>query len=89
MALLVGGLALSHAASSTGSNRSFGGETEDSSLVADLITMLPFSVVGAVIASRYPRNIIGWIFCSVGVTIGLNSFSGTTPSFGSRAVSAA
>jgi hypothetical protein len=32
--------------------------------------------VGAIIASLHPRNTIGWLFCSVGVTIGLNSFAG-------------
>lgn len=89
MALLVGGFALSlAAASSTVSDRPFGGETGDSSVVANLVTLLTFSVVGAIIATRHPRNTIGWLFCSVGVTVGLNSFAGTTPSFGSRAVSA-
>src|SRR5215203_2992207 len=76
VALLVGGFALSLAASSTVSDRPFGGETGDSSVVANLLTLLPFSVVGAIIASRHPRNTIGWLFCSVGVTIGLNSFAG-------------
>jgi hypothetical protein len=45
-------------------------------VVANLVTLLTFSVVGAIIASRHPRNTIGWLFCSVGVTIGLNSFAG-------------
>jgi hypothetical protein len=76
MALLVGGFALSLTASSTVSDRPFGGETGDSSVVANLVTLLTFSVVGAIIASRHPRNTIGWLFCSVGVTIGLNSFAG-------------
>ncbi len=81
VALLLGGMALSRAASSTVSDRPFGGETEDSSVVADLVTILPFSVVGAIIASRHPRNTIGWLFCSVGVTIGLNSFAGAYAEF--------
>jgi hypothetical protein len=38
--------------------------------------LLTFSVVGAVIASRQPRNAIGWIFCSVGLVVGLNSLAG-------------
>ena len=76
VALLLGGLVLSRAASSTVPELPFGGETEDGSVVANLITLLPFSVVGAIIASRHPRNTIGWLFCSVGVTIGLNSFAG-------------
>jgi len=81
VALLVGGLVLSRAASSTVSDLQFGGETGDSSVVANLITLLPFSVVCAIIASRHPRNTIGWLFCSVGVTIGLNSFAGDYAEF--------
>ena len=79
--LLVGGFALSLAASSTVSDLSFSGETGDSSVGANLVTLLPFSVVGAIIASRHPRNAIGWLFCSVGVTIGLNSFAGDYAEF--------
>jgi hypothetical protein len=71
VALLVGGIALSRAASSTVPDLSFGGETHDASAVANLVTLLTLSVVGAIIASRHPRNTIGWVFCSVGVTIGL------------------
>ena len=76
VALLVGSIALSRAASSTAADLPFGGETNDASVVANLVTLLTFSVVGAIIASRHPRNTIGWLFCSVGVTIGLNSFAG-------------
>ena len=81
VALLLSGIALSRAASSIGTNLPFGGETDDSSVVTNLITLLPFSVVGAIIASRHPRNTIGWLFCSVGVTIGLNSFAGDYAEF--------
>ena len=76
VALLVGGIALSRAVSSTVTDLPFGGETDDGSVVANVVTLLSFSVVGAVIASRQPRNAIGWLFCSVGVTLGLNSFAG-------------
>ena len=76
VALLVGGIALSRAASSTVPDLSFRGETNDASVVANLVTLLTFSVVGAIISSRHPRNTIGWLFCSVGVTIGLNSLAG-------------
>src|SRR5215204_4374912 len=80
VALLVAGIAFSRAASSTAPDLPFGGETGDSSVVANLLTLLTFSVVGAIIVSRHPRNnprnTIGWLFCSVGVTIGLNSFAG-------------
>ena len=76
VALLVGGIALSLAASSAVPDLPYDGETDDGSVVADLVPLLAFSVVGAIIASRHPRNAIGWLFCSVGVTIGLNSFAG-------------
>ena len=81
VALLVGGIALSRAASSTAPDLQFGGETDDSSAVIDLATLLTFSLVGAIIASRHPRNTIGWLFCSVGVTVGLNSFAGDYAEF--------
>src|SRR5215207_11158869 len=81
VALLAGGIALSRAASSTVSDLPFGGEIGDSSVGANLVTLLTFSVVGAIIASRQPRNAIGWLFCSVGVTVGLNSFAGDFAEF--------
>ena len=81
VALLLGGFVLSLAAISTVPDLPFGGETEDGSVVADLVTLLSFSIVGAIIASRHPRNTIGWLFCSVGVTIGLNSFAGDYAEF--------
>lgn len=79
--LLLGGIALSRAASSTVPDLPFSGETADGSVVANLVTLLTFSVVGAIIAVRHPRNTIGWLFCSVGVTIGLNSFAGDYAEF--------
>jgi hypothetical protein len=81
VALLLGGIALSQVASSTVPDLSFGGETKDGSVVANLVTLLPFSVMGAIIASRHPSNTIGWLFCSVSVTIGLNSFAGDYTEF--------
>jgi hypothetical protein len=81
VALLLGGIALALVTRSTVPDLPFGGETEDGSVVADLVTLLTFSVVGAIIASRHPRNTIGWLFCSVGVTIGLNSFVGDYAEF--------
>jgi hypothetical protein len=81
LALLLGGAALSRAASSAVPDLSFVGETDDASVLANLITLLPFSVVGAIVASRQPRNPIGWIFCGVGVTLGLNSFAGDFAEF--------
>jgi hypothetical protein len=70
VALLVGGIALALMARSTVPERPYYGSVTLSVLA------LAFSVVGAIIASRQPRNAIGWLFCGVGVTIGLNSFAG-------------
>jgi hypothetical protein len=38
--------------------------------------LLTFSVVGTIVASRHPRNTIGWIFCSTGLVVGLNALAG-------------
>jgi hypothetical protein len=81
VALLLSGIALSRVASSAVPDLSLAAETDDGSVIANLVTLLPFSVVGAIIASRHPRNAIGWIFCSVGVTIGLNSCAGDYAEF--------
>jgi len=82
LALLLGGIALSRgAAGSAVADLPLGGETQDSSVVVDLVTMLTCSVVGAIVASRRPRNAIGWLFCGVGVTLGLNSFAGDYAEF--------
>ena len=81
VALLLGGIALSRAVSPSVPDLPFGGETEDGPVVANLVTLLSFSVVGAIIASRHPRNAIGWLFCSVGLTIGFNSFAGDYAEF--------
>ena len=56
-------------------------ERSNYSSVTLAVLALAFSVVGAVIASRQPRNAIGWLFCSVGVTIGLSSFAGDYAEF--------
>src|SRR5215208_5330536 len=81
VAPIVGGFSLSQAVSTADSGLQVGGETDDSSVVTDLVTLLVFSAVGAIIASRQPRNAIGWLFCGVGVTLGLNSFAGDYTEF--------
>src|SRR5215204_1679919 len=68
--LLVGGLSFALMTRSSIPERPYYG------LVTLSVLALAFSVVGAIIASRQPRNAIGWIFCSVGVTIGFSSFAG-------------
>ena len=81
VALLAGGFVLPRAPSSTVADLQFGGETKSASVVADLVTLLIFSVVGAIIASRQPRNTIGWLFCGVGMAVSLNSFAGDYAEF--------
>jgi len=44
-------------------------------LVTLSVLALAFSVVGAIIASRQPRNAIGWIFGGVGLLVGLNTLA--------------
>ena len=44
--------------------------------VLGMVTVLTFSVVGAIIASRHPRNTIGWIFCSIGLVVGIQALAG-------------
>jgi hypothetical protein len=50
-------------------------------LVTLSVLALAFSGVGAIIASRHPRNAIGWMFGGVGVTIGFSSFAGDYAEF--------
>ena len=73
--LLVGGIAFALMTRSTVPERPYYGSVTLSVLA------LAFSVVGAIIASRQPRNAIGWIFCGVGVTTGLNFFVGDFAEF--------
>src|SRR5215203_4935980 len=73
--LVVGGITLAQMTRSTAPERPYYGSVTLSVLA------LAFSVVGAIIASRQPRNAIGWLFCGVGVTIGLSSFAGDYAEF--------
>ena len=40
-----------------------------------VVTILSFSMMGAVIASRRPDNIIGWLFCAIGFVGGVRLLS--------------
>src|SRR5215203_4297904 len=71
--LLVGGIALDQMTRSTVPGRLYYDPVD---AVFYLATVLTFSVVGAIVASRQPRNAIGWIFCGIGLVVGLNSFTG-------------
>src|SRR5215212_914901 len=72
--LLVGGIALDQMTRSTAPGRPYYGPVDT---VFYLATVLTFSVVGAIIASRQPRNAIGWIFCGIGLVVSLNSLAGS------------
>src|SRR5215207_8807858 len=72
--LLVGGIALDQMARSTATGRPYYGPVDD---VFALATVLTFSVVGAIIASRQPRNAIGWLFFGIGLVVSLNSLCGS------------
>src|SRR5215207_4131410 len=69
VAPLLGGIALAQMAKSTAAELPYDGPVD---AVFTLATLLTFSLVGAIIASRHPRNTIGWLFCSVGLVVGLN-----------------
>ena len=72
--LLVGGIALAQMTRSTAPQRPYFGPVEAAFVLA---TVLTFSVVGAIVASRQPRNAIGWIFCGIGLVVSLNSLTGS------------
>ena len=72
--LLVGGIVLAQMTRSTTPGRLYYGSVE---AVFVLATVLTFSVVGAIVASRQPRNAIGWIFCGIGLVVSLNSLTGS------------
>src|SRR5215203_3498799 len=71
--LVVGGIALAQITRSTAPGRPYYGPVD---AVFYLATVLTFSVVGAIIASRQSRNAIGWLFCGVGLVMGINSLAG-------------
>jgi hypothetical protein len=55
-------------------NGSFAPFFEDS-LGVDAVAAVAFPMVGAIIASRRPRNPIGWIFCLIGLSLGIATFA--------------
>ncbi len=75
VALFLGGIASALTTRSTAVEITYGSVAEPDSAVLGLTTVLTFSVVGAIIASRHPRNAIGWIFCSVGLVEGLQTLA--------------
>lgn len=43
--------------------------------VMAVVPLLAFSALGALIVSRYPRHVIGWIFCTLGVLGAVEPFA--------------
>ena len=74
--LLAGGFSLARMTISIVEDLPNDSEADPGSAIFTLATVLTFSVVGAIIASRQPRNAIGWIFCGIGLVVGLNSLTG-------------
>ena len=76
VALPVGGVAFARTMRSTATlELPYGSAGAADSVVFTLATVLTFTVVGAVVASRHPRNPIGWIFCSVGLVEGFDTLA--------------
>ena len=44
--------------------------------LAVMLATLSFSIVGAVVVSRYPRNWLGWIFCASPLLVALSTAAG-------------
>jgi hypothetical protein len=44
--------------------------------LADMIIATVFPAVGALIASRYPANVLGWLFCVAGLFVALGGLAG-------------
>jgi hypothetical protein len=76
VALLVGGVALARTTGSTALELPSGSTGSADSVALLLAMVLTFSVVGAFVASRHPRNAIGWIFCTMGLAAGLSALAG-------------
>ena len=73
VALVVSGVALAQTMSSTAPELPYDRVVEAG---FTLPSVLMFSIVGAIIASRHSRNAIGWIFCTVGLVVGVGEFAG-------------
>lgn len=50
-----------------------GGRTADLQVLSFVLAFAAYAMVGAVVASRRPRNPIGWVFLSVGVLTAIGS----------------
>ena len=71
VAFVAGGVALAQTMRSPALELPYGAGDADYAILT-LATVLTFSVVGAIVASRHPHNTIGWIFCTMGLVTGLD-----------------
>jgi hypothetical protein len=39
------------------------------------IALLAYPMVGAIVASRRPKNLVGWILCGIGLLFGVEAFT--------------
>ena len=72
VAFVAGGVALAQTMRSPALELPYGSAGDADNVILTLATALTFSVVGAIVASRHPRNTIGWIFCTMGLVTGLD-----------------
>jgi hypothetical protein len=75
VALLAGGIALASKTGSPELELPYGSVGQGGYVVVALANVLTFTVVGAFVASRHPRNPIGWIFCTLGLVTGLDALT--------------
>jgi hypothetical protein len=73
--LVAGGITLARTTRSPNLELPYGSAGGADNVILSLATVLAFAVVGAIVASRHPRNTIGWLFCSVGLAVGLNTLA--------------
>ena len=72
----MGGVALARTMGTTPPGLPYGSVGDTDTVVLSLAIVLTFSVVGAIVASRHPRNTIGWLFCAIGLAVGFNGLAG-------------
>jgi hypothetical protein len=73
VASVLGGFILARTTHSVDPTLPYGGA--DDNVILSSVTVLAFSVVGAVVASGHPRNTIGWLFCAVGLVEALDTLA--------------
>jgi hypothetical protein len=73
VASVLGGFILARTMHSVDPTLPYGGADDD--VILTWVTVLAFSVVGAVVASGHPRNAIGWLFCAVGLVEALDTLA--------------